>query len=651
MNPELPSALAFRQEAIELLSALEDSILLFDCDNPDPELINRAFRAIHSLKGSGSMFGLPDLVGFCHLAESLFELFRDGTLQLSPELIELSLQSSDHLWNLLPGSDASESVLARGQRLESVISALLPAGSRQSFPAGPAAAPELPAAAAGPWASWHIRFQPASDLFRRGINMLQLIEDLAALGQLVTIGQTDRLPDLDGLEPEDCCLCWEFLLHTQAGALAIRDVFIFVENGSRLDIHGLDTGVPVPGGMDLAGLGRVIAASGGEAPAWLSRAREQQAASQPPVREKARAPEAVPALAPDSAPACCAAGQAVPPAGAIQVDPARLDTLSGLAGELVNLQSRYRQLALGRTELARDGLDSLNDELEQLARDLRGLATDLHMVPLSGVFAACRDMADELAGPTGLAFRLETSGNGVTLESGLVPHLVRLLRGLLSAAAARPGADNTQPPPTEPPVFRLDAWRQGDAVLVSLQLPGGWLDAAALLRQAGAIPESGLKLEARSGAAPAIVIRIPLRLAVAEVLLVRIGGERFALNLPDIVACRSMASLDTLAERGLVVLEGEAVPLIDLAAEFCPGRAGSSGGIAVFLSQGESPVAVLVDAIDESLQSVIKPLGPIFGAARGLNGAIILGDGSLALLVDTNHFLARSQGEMTPKTL
>jgi two-component system chemotaxis sensor kinase CheA len=150
-----------------------------------------------------------------------------------------------------------------------------------------------------------------------------------------------------------------------------------------------------------------------------------------------------------------------------------------------------------------------------------------------------------------------------------------------------------------------------------------------------------LSLDSQPGGGTRFLLRIPLSLSVVEALLVMVAGQAYTIDLSHILACRDSETLERLSGGKLVTLDGQPIPFIDLASFFEPGLADGSQGIVVFIRHSGRTIGLRVDEVRHSLQAVIKPLGRLYSQARGVNGAVVLGDGSLALMIDSAHFLAK----------
>ncbi|RMG88862.1 MAG: chemotaxis protein CheA, partial [Candidatus Dadabacteria bacterium] len=179
----------FLQEAGELLTELEEVLLELEQSPDDMDLVARAFRALHTIKGSGAMFGFDDVAAFTHEVETAFDRVRNGEAGVTPELIDLGLRSRDHIRALLEGrADPGEA--------EAILAGLR--GAPTTPPAGDApAGPQEPVAESGDTASpavYRIRFVPPANLWLTGTDPLRLFDELRELGECRVVCHADRVP-------------------------------------------------------------------------------------------------------------------------------------------------------------------------------------------------------------------------------------------------------------------------------------------------------------------------------------------------------------------------------------------------------------------------------------------------------------------------
>jgi len=272
----------FVEEARELLEAIESKLLELEKEPGNEAIVDDVFRSLHTIKGSGSMFGFDEMTAFAHGLESLFDDVRKGRLGVTREIIGLTLESVDCLSSLLEGRD-DDAARARGSiesRLEAVRRG---AGEAGAMPAGdkPAAGANAKGMAGIAGGSkgivpieagddpvdtgltnvYRIRFKPDADILGRGVKIENLFAELAELGDVVAVADASRVPELDGLEPSSLYLSWIITVSTTRSPADVSSVFMFVEDYAELRIERLSV-VDTEGKPAVPPIGEILAARG-----------------------------------------------------------------------------------------------------------------------------------------------------------------------------------------------------------------------------------------------------------------------------------------------------------------------------------------------------------------------------------------------------
>ena len=213
----------FLAEAADILDQLEQMLLDLERAPQNLELVDAVFRALHTIKGSGAMFGFTAVASFTHHVENAFDGLRTGRFSPSPELIAVTLAAKDQIRLLIeqPGNardDVSEAILARLQGLVATPSVLVPLAAK----------------------AWSVRFTLPSDAMATGTNPLVLLDELRSLGGAEVQAFTHDVPSLDEIDPVSCYLHWDVTLVTEKTRDDIEQVFIFLMDGLTLDIAPID---------------------------------------------------------------------------------------------------------------------------------------------------------------------------------------------------------------------------------------------------------------------------------------------------------------------------------------------------------------------------------------------------------------------------
>jgi len=659
----------FIQEATEVLESLEGRLLELESDPANSELIDAVFRNLHTLKGSGEMFGFSALARFTHTFENAYDAVRSGTMTVSDRLIDISLRSRDHIERLIAaGADEAENArLAAdpgGMTLLAEIEALL---SRGAPPAPAAAAEDVPDTTEGRTVCWRIRFRPEQDALRNGMRPDLMIEELAALGSSTVAPHAGAVPRLEELDPAACHLVWEGTLETDAGRQAIEDIFLFAdEDALTLSEQPAE---PVP---------------------------EAAAPSSPPPADQPPSPAPAPAGRKSDKPAEAAKG--AKKAESVRVQSHRLDALMDQLGELVIAQARLNGIA---RHLADPSLIGTAEEIERLITGLRDATLSIRMLPISTVFGKFRRVVRDLSAELGKDVSLVTSGEDTELDKNVIDSLseplVHIVRNSVDHGI-EPLETRREAGKPDTATVTMAAVQSGGEVLVSVSDDGGGLKTERIRERAverglisedddlsesqlnqlifapgfstaqtlssvsgrgvgmdavrSVIADLGGSVEVAStrGVGTAITLRLPLTLAIIEGLLVRLSGQSFVIPLASVDECVELTDEEARRQGGRSILQirDELVPFIDLESRFGfePVEREATRRI-VIVRTASRRVGLVVDEIVGQHQTVIKSLSPFHREIPGLAGGTILGDGSVALILDPAALVRSAQSQFT----
>ena len=640
---------AFQDEARELLVELESALLELDQNRDDGEVVGRAFRALHTIKGSGAMFGFDDIAGFAHNLETAFDRLRNGQLAATADLINLTLAAGDQIKTMLDEADGRGAV-DQGRSagiLEELRRLTGSPDPRQDAPLPPEAVRD--ATADGPAQAWRIHFRPGPDVVLNGTNLLLLLAELRELGQLGITLDTAAIPPLGQIDAEHCYLAWDMVLTTTAPLEAIRDVFIFVEDDSELTIDRVaeqtaDTPAPVTAAKQKAREGSAAAGPGAASPASAS---------------------------------------------SIRVSADKLDQLVNLVGELVTVQARLSEVAARRDDA--EILD-ISEAVDRLTTALRENSMSIRMLPLKTTFERFRrlvhDLGDELLKEVDLTIEGADTELDKTVIDQLNDPLVHLIRNSMDHGIETPEARRAAgKPPTG--TIHLSARHSGANVLIQVRDDGRGLDVDAVRARAieqGLIDDGarlsdteifslilapgfstarevtsvsgrgvGMDVVRRSidglrgsidiastpGTGMTVTLRLPLTLAIIDGLLVRVGLAHFILPLANSLECVELTRQDILDSHGkhLADVRGELIPYIRLSEYFQMATEQPEREQIMVVETEQGHYGFVVDQVLGDHQTVIKNLGRFYRNVQVVSGATILGNGTVALILDPHRLV------------
>ena len=689
----------FREEAGELLAELETSLLELEDAPQDTELVAKVFRAMHTIKGSGAMFGFEAIAAFTHEVETVFDAVRNGQVPVTPRLISLSLAARDQILSLLDAeADGSGADLAKGEELKDAFRALLPAAGAAATAS--AAAAMVSGDGEAPEVTYRIRLKLPQDAIFRGTRPDALLRELAALGSCRVVAQTEGIPLLDAYEGETCHVYWDVILTTAQGVNAIKDVFIFVEDEVELKIEVIDDGQQIDIDIDYKRIGEILLDRGDLTAADLAAIlAEHQPLGRKLIDSSKVHPDKIEAALQEQQQVREVRAQrqqqaqAQEQAGSVRVPADRLDHLVNLVGELVTVQARLSQAAAGRGD---NELTVIAEEVERLTAELRDNSLTLRMLPIGTTFSKFKRLVRDLSQQLGKQIELQTDGAETELDKTVIEKLgdplVHLIRNSLDHGIEAPAERLAAGKPKTGTVF-LGAAHSGDSVVITITDDGKGLDREAILAKA---VEKGLvhadaqlsegeifnlifapgfstakvvtgvsgrgvgmdvvkraidalrgtiAIQSAKGIGSTISIRIPLTLAIVESLLVKVGGDAYALPLSIVEECVELSRQDIARAHGrhLVNVRGQIVPYIPLRQQFAmEGESPSIEQVVITRVNGHR-VGFVVDQVVGEHQSVIKSLGRMCKEVQGLSGATILGDGSVALILDIPHLAQQAE--------
>jgi len=697
----------YREEASELLAELETSLLDLEETPEDQDLINRVFRAMHTIKGSGAMFGFDDIAAFTHEVETVFDLARNGKIVVTKTLLDLTLQSRDHISALLAASTGSQAVDTRtGDALIAGLRQLVPgpeaAGVQTATePAAADAAAVAVAADEDQQQTWRIRFQPNRELLLCGSNPISLINELRGLGTCQVTAHFDQVPLLDGLTGEHCYLYWDIILTTSRGEAAIRDVFIFVEDDCQIRIELIDDLAQADDQKPAKKLGEILVERGDlSAEALQAVLRQQKPLGELLVDGGAVSPEKVRSALAEQQQVKQVRQDRVPTvdaAASIRVPAERLDQLVNLVGEMVTVQARLTQVS---NTLGDANFISIAEEVERLTNELRDTALNIRMLPIGSTFSKFKRLVRDLSQELGKEIEMETFGADTELDKTVIEKLndplVHIIRNSIDHGIEKPAVRTAAGKPAAGTI-RLGAEHAGDSVLITIHDDGGGINRDAIrakaielgMISAGAdlsdqeifsyifapgfsmaakitsvsgrgvgmdVVKRGIEglrgtivVDSDLGKSTTITLKIPLTLAIIESLLVKIGTSHFVLPLAAIEECVELSRADVQAAHGrnLAKVRGSLTPYVDLRHQF--GITGTRPEIEqiVIVSVQGVRIGFVVDFVVGEHQTVIKPLGLLYQDVKGISGATILGDGSIALIISPGDLAKMAQTSET----
>ncbi len=646
----------FFDEADELLADMEQHLLELDPLAPDIEPLNAIFRAAHSIKGGAATFGFSVLQETTHLLENLLDGARRQEMSLSTEIINLFLETKDIMQEQLDAYKTSQQPDA--ESFEYICQALrqlaLEAQQQQEAPAAqPAVQQPVVKPVAAPAA-----IEGGMRISLNGLKASEIplmLEELGNLGEVKDPHQTEHSLDVT--------------LLTSASEDDISAVLCFV-----LEPEQISFSTPTPSEPAVAEASLPAAVAVPEpAPAPVA------SAAPPAAKPAAAAAEAPKARAKASE------------STSIRVAVEKVDQLINLVGELVITQSMLAQRS-GTLDPVNHG-DLLNSmsQLERNARDLQESVMSIRMMPMEYVFSRYPRLVRDLAGKLNKQVELTLQGSSTELDKSLIERIIdpltHLVRNSLDHGIEEP-ATRIAAGKSAVGNLVLSAEHQGGNICIEVIDDGAGLNREKILAKAASqglavsdsmsdeevgmlifapgfstaeqvtdvsgrgvgmdvvkrnIQEMGGHVEIRSQAGRGTTIRIllPLTLAILDGMSVKVNDEVFILPLNAVMESLQPQAEDLHPLAGgerVLQVRGEYLPLVELyrVFEVDGAKTDATQGIVVILQSAGRRYALLVDQLIGQHQVVVKNLESNYRKVPGISAATILGDGSVALIVDVS---------------
>ena len=700
---------AFKEEAYELLAELETSLLEWEEKPDEKEVIGRIFRAMHTIKGSSAMFGFEDISEFTHEIETVLDLVRGDKMKTTPMLVDLTLSARDHIQKMVEADDTGSPVdmSETAQIALSFHNILKAAREPEEHPFMPTH-PELKkgieikaepiAAPSESDVTYRIRFKPDKNIFRKGTDPVLLLNELRELGESLVIAHTKNIPELGEYEPDICYVYWDIILTTSKGINAIKDIFIFVEDESDIKIEIIaDEGV-LDAEDQYKKLGEILIDRGDVSSEFIyemlekqkpigkllveagvvssdnveSALMEQQHVKQ--IREK-RIKEAT--------------------VSSVRVPSNRLDKLVDLVGEMVTVQARLSQLAILKND---SELISVSESVERLTAELRDNTMSIRMLPIGTIFSKFKRVVRDLSRDLKKDVDLTTEGEETELDKTVIERLndplVHLIRNSVDHGIEPPEVRKKLGKP-KVGVIRLSAEHSGASVYIRIKDDGAGMDPENLKRKArekGLLAndqdvsdeeafqyifapgfstsqevtsvsgrgvgmdvvnrniralKGSISVQSTKGEGTEILLKLPLTLAIIDGLLVKVAGDFYVIPLSIIEECVELSDGDIVKARGrkTITVRNELVPYIRLRDRF--GITSKKPAIEqiVISNIDNYRIGLVVDRVIGNHQTVIKSLGAFYKNVADVSGATILGDGTVALILDVHKLTQAVESE------
>ncbi len=658
----------FYEESFEGLDVMESELLNLDVGEADEEVINTIFRAAHSIKGGSGTFGLNAVADYTHVMETLLDEMRAGQREVTQNAVDVLLRSVDVLRSMLLSLKDNEeldhdTIAKTHEELKVLLS-----GESTSSEEAVVTNTITESASNEKVLGWTITFKPNADMLQTGNDPVRIIRELDSLGDISVEVDTEQLPELELIDPELSYLSWTIKVSGDVAEDDIKECFEWVEDECELSIVA-DKAEPAivtdkPEAVTPVSVPAVTERREGD-----RRQGDRRTTSKPASKKPAESTS-------------------------IRVNIDKVDDLINMVGELVITQSMLSQIG-DSEEFDSAALERLNDgltQLEQHTRELQESVMRIRMMPISFAFQRFPRLVHDLSSQLDKKIELVLTGESTELDKTVMEKigdpLVHLVRNSLDHGIETPQVrlDNGK---SETGTIELNAFHQGGNIVIEIKDDGAGLNHERILAKAiesGVIkkedkltPEqindlifapgfstaevvsdvSGrgvgmdvvrrniralggtVEVQSETGVGSVFTIRLPLTLAILDGQLIRVGKETYIVPLIAIIESlqvnpEMINSVTGAAD--VYKLRDDYIPVVRLYDIFGieADTTDISEGLLVVVENEGKKIAICVDELLGQQQVVIKSLETNLKQIDGLSGATILGNGTVALILDIN---------------
>lgn len=635
----------FREESLELLEAMETSLMSIRENGMDDEMINAVFRAAHTIKGAAGMYKLDFVVGFTHIAENLLDQVRNSKIEMTDELSELLLECKDHMQNLVefavatnneqaPTQDLTDTTARLGEALCATLGEEMHHHGADTSKTSEALCSEK---------NWTMNLSFAREVMEQGFEpasfLAHLRKNSSAFESTV---DTSAIPMVDTLEPTSCYVSFSLRFTTTLTHEDILDVFEFIRDDCTIELSEE----------------AVVAKAETLAPTVHKEEPKKITAQSANTQVQAQN------------------------AYTIRVDAEKIDQLINQIGEMV----------IANANVVQQSIDLKNSELiesvsivSRMLEDVRESAMQIRMVQIGETFNRFKRIVMDLSKKLGKEIELVIKGAETELDKTVTEKitdpLVHIIRNAIDHGIEMPADRGAKNPKG---TLTLNAYHDAGTVVIEITDDGKGLDEEMLYRKAvekGLIEEGthlsqqeiyklilepgfstapavtdlsgrgvgmdvvkrniealrgNIEIKSRIGEGTSFIIRLPLTLAIIDGFLVKVGETFYVIPLDMVVECIELSDREREEMHGnnYINLRGTILPLLNVGDLFDEAKNANARANIVVVHYAGRRYGFIVDELFGEFQTVIKPLGKIFADLHGISGSTILGSGKVALILD-----------------
>ncbi|HEY4789446.1 MAG TPA: chemotaxis protein CheA [Bacteroidales bacterium] len=657
----------FIEEANGLLDRLEKDLLDLENKPASKELIESAFRAMHTIKGVSGMYGFDFICEFTHHMESVYQSIREDKLQFNKEIFDITFQSVDHLRKLLTDEKLADTTNQKNHN--SLIDSITRILSISAKPETNASKVTNTSAAVKEKSTWHILLQTTEKMFFRGISLVNIFKELSGLGDY-EIEKVDELstPDAD---------TWNIFLCSDATQQEINEVFLFIEDdctivnlaaGNVFCKKDEDNPLKEVDKQDISILDYI------EDPEKHknkhANARKEHNHEKNGITEEKKI------------------------AKRISVDSVKLDHLMFLVSELITVNS---QLNLASRNSQYDMIRPYLEKVDALSKQFRNNAIEIRLVPLGDMVLRFQRLIRDLSKQLNKKVEFVTKGTNTELDKNTIDQLteplMHIIRNCLDHGIETPEVRLSNGKP-EQGVITLSAYNSGNNVYIEISDDGSGIDVEKVhhkaIEKGLAKPHDKLDkkdiydfifmpgfstamsltevsgrgvgmdvvkrrindlrgeimIDSGKGIGTTFTLKLQQSLSIVDSLLFTIDDNYFTVPISDIEICSqtSASDIDQRRHTSTLPFNNQLIPFVDLRSLLNLGGSYRENLKVIIIKNNDRELALLSDRIVGEHQAVLKPLGRSLRSQKYITSASQLGDGNMAFMIDINTLMKNTAG-------
>lgn len=678
----------FIDEANDLLITLEESLLHLENDTTNKELINEVFRVMHSLKGSGAMFGFTNLSTFTHNLENLYDNIRNDITPITEEIITFTINSIDHIKTLL-NNDIDDTIANQTKELELYISRFTANNITRNENHIAEKDNKNISTNSETKKVYYINFNPNKDILNDGTNPIYLIDELVDLGEAIVQINHESITDLVSTDPQKCYFSWTILLSTMSDVSEIEDVFIFVEDDSDLLIKILseDDLFEIPNAIST--FRYLLETNSKNYDKFTEIAISLKESYDPKndnilltTNENTKDIECkIPSKKSPKIPSSLNIDN-------VKVSSVKLDNLINLVSELVTTQARLQTIS---ENLKNNELTSLSEDFLVLSRQFRDTAFDMRLIPVSNMLVKFKRLVRDLSINLNKKVNFVTEGTDVEVDKNILATIsdpvMHIIRNAIDHGIELPEVriSNNK---NETGTLIFKAFSSGTSIIFTIEDDGQGINTKSVKKKAiekniitsteslseeeitNLLMQPGfstndevtdisgrgvgmdvvrkkinelsgkVNINSKEGLGTKITITLPLTLSIIDGLLISINKNKYIIPISTINRIQSLSYNEYKnATKGMVEIEGKYTATINLVEKF-GGKLNNDDILHIIVVlHNNNKIGLVINQLISEYQAVLKPIDKLLNNTELFSGATILGNGKVALVLDPNKII------------